>query len=293
MKLCGHLILALTLVLASCVSYDFRRQDLAFRHDAETDVLEVLVVSHGLRETGRESADAARADAAGARHVILLGWPFEFDLDELEGEGGGEPIPDEGLAPLVPRLLAWTPGVTVAEARMWVDADGGTSLLQRFRVAHASEGVALLNDAINAECLRLESWTKAARDSDARTGELWEAHVRAGRPWVELAGGGIVVRLPASPAGAARGLASLAGDVEGFAAIADALSAVSVAGGEAVLTFAPDRTGWVRVRGPEKVEDEPKPLAPPEGVELGGAPREVLELLAAPRRAPPGEREGR
>jgi hypothetical protein len=271
------------LALASCTSYEFRRQDLAFRHDSATDVLELIVVDHGLLSTGSTSGKQVAENSAGARHVILLGWPFEFDLAELEDDL--RDAADDGK-PFAARALAWLPGVDVDEAALWRNAEGELSLYRRISIARASEGLALLSEVINAHCAKAESWHAVARDWDAASGALWQEHVMAGRSWASFADGGLVVRVPVSAAGAARALGqAMRQSDDGLLPLAEALTSLAVADGVATLAFLPDDSGWVRLHPVRPVPDDAKVLAWPEGAELRPAPSAVLAMLAAPRKA--------
>jgi len=272
---------ALAALSAACASYDFERQDVAFRHLPETDTLELIVVSHGLLETGRESGGEVAADAEGARHVILFGWPFEFDLPDIEESLVGA---DPAEHPLAERAAVWLSGIEVDSAVVWSDEDGKSSLYQRLRVPHASEGLALLSELINAECVKDAEWENLPPTFDARTRELFEAHARGGVPWAAFERRGLVVRLPGSPAAAARFLAEAVevGD-EGVKALAAALTELSVADGVIELAFLPDATGWVRLTLRRKPGEDDKPLSLPESARLGAPPRDVLDLFELPR----------
>jgi len=273
----------LPLLASSCTRYGFDRQEIGLRHDAETDVLELLVVSHGLRATGEKSAGVVAADAAGARHVILLGWPLEFPLDEIEAELA---VSDD---PLAARTLAFVQGISVAEAGAWAGEDGCLSLFQRIRVPSASEGLALANEALNRACLEEDEVEDVSRKFGARAGELFAAHIREGKPWFALEGGALVVRAPISDEGAARFLEDLlrmvADEDEPLLSFAPALTALSVAEGVATLTFGPGEEGWIRVRQ-ETPGDEDAPLPPPPGIALLSAPpTEIAQFVAGAARA--------
>ena len=265
----------LALVSSACTSYGFARQDIGLRHDAESDAVELMVVSHDLLETSASSAATLAEVAAGKRLVILVDWPFEFPLDQME-----DSLRDSA-DPLAPRALAFLQGIAVEEAGVWAGPEGERSLYQRLSIPHASQGLALINEWINRTSLEQETGESIARKWGPRTGELFEAHVRAGKSWLALEQGALVLRAPLGPDGAARALEELLREVKGEEGdasllwLAEALTAFSVADGVATLTFGPGEDGWIRLR----------PVPTPAAVEKRWAPAQGAPLPAEP---PPG-----
>jgi hypothetical protein len=271
----------LALLSCACTRYGFERQEIGLHHDAPTDAVELVVVSHGLLETEAASASVVAEVAGGKRHVILVDWPFEFPLDEMEEELRGS------ADPLAARALRFVQGIAVAEAGVWVDQEGERSLYQRISLPHASEGLALLNEWINRSCLEEKSSESIARQWGAASGELFAAHVGAGKSWFSFEEGALVLHVPISPDGAARSLEELlrgvADEDEPLLSFAPALTALSVADGVATLTFGPDASGWVRLRLELSKDKSAQPWVPPPGFPLLVAPPpEIARFLDSP-----------
>lgn len=276
----------LALATSACTTYDFERQELGLHHDAKTDAVDLVLVSHGLYETMGDSSEAIAADAAGARHVILVGFPFEFPLDKME-----EALRTEE-DPLAARALAFVQGITVVKAGAWAGEGGEPALYQRISIPHAAEGMALLNEWFNRVCLEEKLQAGVEQEWGARSAELFEAHVLAGKSWAALEDGKLVVRIPMDPEGAARCLAGVLreGDYSTLW-FADALSALSVEDGVVTLTFAPDEDGWIRLRTEFPHQEARKPWAPGQGTTLPTAPpSEIASFLAGGKPAKKGGR---
>ncbi len=262
----------------SCTSYSFERQVAGLRHDEESDVLELVLVSQGLRANGNDSARVLASDAAGNRHMVLLGWPMEFDLEALE----------ESLAlrddPLAPRLLEFVRGIAVVEAGAWSDPDAGLMLYQRFRIARASEGLALASEAFNRSILGDENAVENAEKTlGKRSAELLLDHASTGQSWLSFEDGALVVRAPVSAEGAARSLQrmlEIAGDDDGILhEFALAVSALRVADGVAEMVFGTNPDGWIRISAAFR-EIKGTRMPPPQGLALlQGPPEDVVGLL--------------
>jgi hypothetical protein len=271
----------LALATSSCTTYGFEKQDLGLRHDVKADTVELVVVSRGLYETMGYSAERIAQDAAGARHVILMDFPFEFPLDKMQEDLRTSPDP------LATRALAFLQGITVVKAGAWADPGGEPALFQRISIPHAAEGLALLSEWINRLCLEEEFQADMKKDWDARSAELFGAHVRAGKSWAALEEGKLVVRIPMSPEGAARCLEEVLRTDDSVLWFAHALSALSIEDGVATLTFAPDEDGWIRLRPEFPHKDARKPWAPTQGTTLPTAPpSEIASFLAGGNPAP-------
>lgn len=285
--------------LASCTAYEFDRQHVVLRHTQEEDSLELLVVSLGLRAPRDSSSSIEKAsrqveeDGAGYPHVILLGWPWEFDLPEIQAELGetlqtapreGEEAVDPVLAELAERCSTLLAGVEVLEAGPLVHG-GRAGLYQRLRIADASDWVALANDVIAYWIRRTEAsggfgdWVLSWADS--ATKEEWLRWAGNREPWILLDDGALRLRAPVSPAASAsllRGVLEWSEGSDGAVGQLFApLTGLQVSGGVGELVFGPapdgtipflfdfDRAGGKRLEAP--------------GGELPAPPRDVQRLL--------------
>ena len=279
----------LALVSSACATYGFVRQDIGLRHDPESDVLEVLVVSQGLLEHSFASAESIAEDAAGARHVILFGWPFEFDLPELEHQVASS------RHPLAPRTLALLEGIEVVDSGVFGPQEGPFSLYQRVSIPRASELLALINETLNTASLEEGEAADYAERFGAASGELLLEHAQAGRSWAAFDAGALVVRIPMSPAGGARAVQQLAKSPDAsLKPLAAALTELALADGVATFTFGPDDGGWIRVRPVPERKSGAKPLAAPAGLAFSAEPPEWVVAFLIPGAEPPagGGKEG-
>lgn len=234
------------LLLCACTTFDFTDQQILLRHDADEDVLEMVIAYEGLKASDRKGTDVVDAIRGGRPHFILMGWPWEFDLPAiLEEEKESE---DE----LVQRALAFMAEIRVAEVQLFSD-NGRLCLLQRIIVPDVSKGLAILNDAANRAILEAERKEGGLggsnfEDMDERTVELWVRHAREGRSWALFDGGALVVTVPLSAEGAARVLAEVAQaeDDEGLSQVFDSLTELFVTGDEVRLRFTAGDDGWLR-----------------------------------------------
>lgn len=242
------------LALASCADYGFTEQDLLLRHEAEEDRLEVLFVYAGVFLSDEkkldESASRVAQDAEGFRHFIVLGWPWEFNLPQLQ-ESLAEEIA-ESDDELAQRALAWIVGITVEESGLFRRDCGELCLYQEVSIPKVSEGLALFNDLVNREIA--ETTMADLREGldlpDAATAELWMVKARAGKPWIAFDQGALVLQVPVSPLGAARGLQVLlktaSEDESGmFQRLFEPLAEFSIANNLATLRYGPGTEGWI------------------------------------------------
>ncbi len=245
-----------SLALASCADFDFVEQDVLLKHDAESDDLEVLLVYAGVFRPDEKELDVSASrvtqDAEGYRHFIFLGWPWEFNLPEIQ-ESLAEQIA-ENDDPLAQRALDWMTEIAVEESGLFRREGGELCLYQRARVPKVNEGLALLNEAFN-RAIVAEAEDGSVREElelpDEATEKLWVAHARAGKPWLAFEEGALVGRVPVSPHGAARGLHVLldvAGEDESgaFPRLFEPLTEFLVRDDLATFRFGPGDDGWIR-----------------------------------------------
>lgn len=237
-----------TMLLASCTSFEFQRQQILLRYEPETDVLDALLVYEGVgaNKANEIAEDAAKLAliAGGRRHFVLLGWPFEFDLEDLVEDLDPEDTLAESFRAFVPDIHV----VAVGFARGEEDE---LCLIQRVRIDHASTGLRLVDQALNRVILREEerepgSWTREFAP-DAKMAELWLERARAGGSWIRFDGRAIVVSLPTTAREAALSLRKIL-ETRDFVGISQGLTAVEISGAEARLRFDPAEDGWIQLR---------------------------------------------
>jgi hypothetical protein len=167
---------------------DFEQQELKLTHDQEADSVNLDLSYRGLI-AGSSGLDVACAWMQGMvdkrPRFIVLGWPFEFDLEQIGDE--------------------WLLGqVDVLRAEVSFEEGPSMRMEQRIRLRSAQEAIARANFAISAEFVKeygeadLE-W-EAKGWMDVKTLKLILAHARRGGPWISLEGGFISFHFPCSQA---------------------------------------------------------------------------------------------
>src|ERR1700752_1088707 len=143
-------LLALVLVcaLASCASFQVRRQQIFLRYAPETDVLDALLVYETVggragRGLDQQKEDAKAAEvigriAKGRQHFLVWDWPFDADLPEIV-----ETLDRED--PLAQRFLEFVDDIHMLESKLVRGAVGEPCLLQRIRIQNAATGLRLLD----------------------------------------------------------------------------------------------------------------------------------------------------
>ncbi len=249
----GLLGAALSL-LASCGSFSFESQRLALRAHPDADAVEVLIVSEGVVADGERPHDLQRAVAAlgaivdGRRRFVLLGWPFEIDLDDAD-------LPED-VPEIAARVAAYASGVRVLGAGLERDGDR-LVLHQHLRLERAGEAFALLNDGWNELLLEIDRTGDLADDLGHAMAARWVARARQGHAWVSLGDEGLALHVPASPADAAwllrgwtRGQAAAVERGVDLGRALETLGAVELAGDVLTLRFPPDEDGVVDLKLP-------------------------------------------
>jgi hypothetical protein len=241
--------LALSLLgLASCTSFEFEEQAIALRHVADGDALELRIVYLGLNPGDAKPEEAATTVAAiaeGARHFLLVGWPFEFSGDYFEK------AQDESHPEAERRFARWLAAFEVVESGVFAAGEGRLCAWQVLRIPQISSGLEVLGRVVDqsvAEQLHRED-PSAPFDDPALVPRFEEAARAGNYAWASFEKGALRVAFPISPAGMAqlaRGLAHHSAEREGTpTGVLGALSSLDVREGEAVLRFEPDEQGWI------------------------------------------------
>ena len=266
------------LLLASCASYEFQEQDVLLRHDPETDQLELVLVYQGLIENGEDSAPAAVADGGGARHLIVSGWPWEFSFDEIEKEMA------DNEHPLAKRGLDITRGVSVVESGLFRNGGGALCLHQRVLVSDAS-GLLELVDAWVASVFTADQFdfAEAGKAWNEDSVKLWIERAKAKGSWASFEDGGLVLRLPMTKEGAARGLVAVLrvarDDAAEFDEFLGPLTSIELINDECVLRFLPDDSGWLRMHFNKQVDDGAKRVTVDASLVSDEPPNELVRKL--------------
>ena len=232
------------LALAACSPFHFDSQRLTLLHDESADTLDLLVTYSNVRADDPKNHSAAGVNlqriARGERYVLLLDWPFTFDVDAIVAD---EP---EQEPELERRARRWLDGIEIVQAGAFVDDAGQPGVWQHVRMPQATELLQLANEAINADILR-EGWEvddgEDVRWWDRETVDLLRAKAADRGSWIELTGGMLSITIPMTKASCARALALLAeGPPEGSlppwpAELLRMLSGVTFDGHELVFEF--------------------------------------------------------
>jgi hypothetical protein len=240
------------LLLVSCRSFEFERQQMHLRYDPATDVLEAILVFEGVGAAKSAPAEIQKttevltAIGRGRRRLLLLDWPIDFDLDQLASEPEPEGELERGF-------LAYQTGIRVLDARFVLDDTNGLCLIQRIEVRDVAAGLRLLDAALNAETLgnlaRPEGESYGGVLADPITRERMRARAESQGSWVRFDGATLVMTVPATPEQGAMHLRELAADDREHpweAFVLDSLTSVQLDAGELRLAFAPAADGWIR-----------------------------------------------
>jgi hypothetical protein len=182
----GRLLVGLALLASSCSKVDFEQQELKLTHDHEADSVNLDLSYRGLiaGSSGLDDACAWMQGMVDKRpRFIVLGWPFEFDLEQIGDE--------------------WLLGqVDVLRAEVSFEEGPSMRMEQRIRLRSVQEAVVRANAAISAEILKSYEDADLEREAkgwmDVKTLELILAHARRGGPWLSLEGGALSAHFPCS-----------------------------------------------------------------------------------------------
>jgi hypothetical protein len=242
-------LLPLLLALGSCAPFHFERQRIFLRHDAEADTLDLLLVFENvsavksdprvLTKAEQESLTAIRQVAWGGRRFLFLDWPFDLDLDGLARKAAAGEWPRPPGDDLARRLLARALDIQVRAARLIEDPAGQVGLVQRVRVAHASEVLVLLNEMV--------TWATQDDDWGGSGGPARRAWAAAGGTWVAFQpDGSLAVACPVSPEEAAAfARAGLDPELDALVQLLGGLSRLEIEDHVLHLAFDPRPDGWI------------------------------------------------
>ncbi len=189
MKRLALLALAVSLI-ASCSTIESCRDEIWVRHDAETDRLDILLVSEGISANAepRAALDLARRILQGDR-LIYGGWLFVFDLDD----------PD-AFKSLDDYLVFQNVRVVAAEA--YLDSEGRLSWAQHFCIRHASTVVGRVNSLLRE--MVLEEFEEETSEDSAMELQVLRAFLDDETNVLTLQGAQLEVRVPMQPSEAWR-----------------------------------------------------------------------------------------
>jgi len=182
----GRLLVGLVLLASSCSTVDFEQQELKLTHDQETDSLTLDLSYRGLI-AGSSGLDVACAWMQGMvdkrPRFIVLGWPFEFDLEQIGDE--------------------WLLGqVDVLRAEVTFEEGPSMRMEQQVRLQSTQEAIVRANVAISAELVKEYGEADLEQEAtgwmDVKTLKLILAHARRGGPWISLQGGFLSFHFPCS-----------------------------------------------------------------------------------------------
>jgi len=181
------LVLGLGLVTSACTKVEFERQELKLTHDAEQDIMDLDLEYIGLvsGNSGLEAATDWLQGVLGKKpRFIAMGWPFEFDLNEIGVEW----------------LLEH---VTVERARVTTVEGPVLQLDQSVRFHSIQEALIRASAAIAAGLIQNYGEANLEEEADgwvdADTLRLALEQARRGDPWMTLDDGGLHFHLPCSP----------------------------------------------------------------------------------------------
>ena len=179
-------LVGLALIASSCSKVDFEHQELKLTHDQEADSVTMDISYRGLiaGSSGLEVACAWMQAMVDKRpRFIVLGWPFEFDLEQIGDE--------------------WLLGqVDVLRADLIFEEGPSMRMEQQVRLRSVQAAIVRANAAISAEIRssfegadlegEAEGWM------DVKTLELILAYANRGGPWLSLVEGSLNLHFPCS-----------------------------------------------------------------------------------------------
>ena len=193
-----NLIASLTLLLPlGACDLECVEEEVIWRHDAQEDTLDVLLVYHGVMQGYNLSAEddeqMAKALGAldrvtgGAREFMVMDWPFYWDLEDWG--------PDEEI---LPALAAFRRDLSVADVGLFLDAQRRLSVFQHLHLERASVHLASANRAIREDIL--EQGAEDLWSSCAGGGEALCAWAESGGDFILMRGNSVTVQWPSSAA---------------------------------------------------------------------------------------------
>ena len=214
----------LLLCLPACGKFDFQGQDLALRHDAVADTLDLELTYKGVRmpsvTTTRENTQTGAAEpggidgvcaaieavAARQRYFMLFYKALELDLDKLTAELRVEQTAsprEENRA-----LLALMESTSVSSAVVYMDQEGRLGIRQQIHLKGARRAMALLNRALHTSVLESDAAgifaVRTKNYFDDATCAALVAEAKLGTPWVRWNKADLIIDLPLSSATSAR-----------------------------------------------------------------------------------------
>ncbi len=235
MKSLSSLLFLLT--LASC-AVDIDEREVLIHHDAERDRLDVLFLQQGvsadaeaiadsvpfLRPKGIEAATELATRVLDGSRVAGIGWPLDFDLDQddPEFEPGAE-------------ARSLLKGITVQEAKAFLDDGNRLSWYQHFRIERPGALLGWLNGTLNGWILDQDPTDESPWP---RSRDLCIEAARGGWTWCRLEGSSLVLEIPAHEGDVAQVLLELAaGEAWGGPLLQGGLSSVRIADGKVTLVL--------------------------------------------------------
>jgi hypothetical protein len=217
------LLLALFLVLPSCGAFNFHGQDLALRHDAEQDTLELELIyksvevpnsistPSGSKTTGQEYVlETIEKIAEGKRYFMLCVYGIAFDIDMFEMELRKERKTEEGdsLTEGIPaRALAVCESLSIQESQVFVTPDKRLGIRQKILLTDAKRALETLNMAWHLQVITDAENGRFERDSahvlDRATRAAFLKEAKEGVQWLKWSGADLVLSLPVNTKSAA------------------------------------------------------------------------------------------
>ncbi len=211
---------------AACAPISFGKQELALRHDAQANALDLLIVYDEIEASGEAQTACGFATrvSGGKREFMIYDWPLHFDLDGIQQKY------EEGADDEISRWREWErelvsgfKGVKVEHSGYFAGEDGRLGLFQCLHFADAAHWIKLIERALYVaieESVANGTFESDFNLLDAKSRELWIAMAKDKRSWLALQDGALVVDLPISGACAGHLVAEIlrkSGENEDFA----------------------------------------------------------------------------
>ncbi len=239
-----------TSCFSACAPISFGKQELALRHDAKANAVDLLIVYDEIEASGeaQSSYGFATRVSGGKREFMIYDWPLHFDLDGL-----AKKVAEEAEDEISPwrdwkrEMLSGVQGVKVEHSGYFAGENGRLGLFQSLHFADAAHWIKLIERALYVgieESVAAGTFESDFKLLDAHSRELWIAMAKDKRNWLSLQEGALVVDLPISGACAGRLVAEIlrrsgedADFARFFAGLASHLSDMNIAQEHVVLRW--------------------------------------------------------
>ncbi|MEX2213715.1 MAG: hypothetical protein WD768_06285 [Phycisphaeraceae bacterium] len=185
------LVALCALLLSGCL--EIAGQRITLNYDAQKDELHILIQYDGIHDSGSPEHGKGEEQVAKAvkdGSVMIMDWPFTFDLVELQRA----PVPNDQPEAIKAFTAAVQKDITISAVGYHRDPDGRVGGTQHIVIRHAKGFFVKANAAIDLGITMNES---APDPAFARTHEhIRKTAAKGGHQWLELDGHALKFSVP-------------------------------------------------------------------------------------------------